>query len=85
MTSYRCYVLDAEDHILQAHDLTCDSDAHAAVIAETLLDQDPYYTAAEVWRSTRRIAKLERRAGKRPLPSIRRMASATDSSTLTSR
>ena len=26
MVGYRCYILDAEDHIVQAHDLDCDSD-----------------------------------------------------------
>ena len=61
MVGYRCYVLDAEDHILQAHDLECETDEHAAAVAETLLNQDPYYRFAEVWKSTRRIAKLERR------------------------
>lgn len=62
MIGYRCYVLDAEDHILQAHDLDCENDAHAATVAETLLSQDPYYRFAEVWKATRRIAKLERHA-----------------------
>lgn len=61
MVGYRCYVLDAEDHILQAHDLECETDEHAATLAETLLNEDPYYRFAEVWKSTRRIAKLERR------------------------
>jgi hypothetical protein len=65
MIGYRCYVLDAEDHILQAHDLDCESDAHAATLAETFLSQDPYYRFAEVWKATRRIAKLEQRAGMR--------------------
>jgi hypothetical protein len=60
MVGYRCYVLDAEDHILQAHDLDCETDEHAAAFAEALLNQDPYYRFAEVWRSTRRVAKLER-------------------------
>jgi hypothetical protein len=65
MIGYRCYVLDAEDHILQAHDLDCESDEHAAALAEALLHQDPYYRFAEVWKSTRRVAKLERRANVR--------------------
>jgi hypothetical protein len=65
MIGYRCYVLDAEDHILQAHDLDCDNDAHATTVAEKLLGQDPYYRFAEVWKATRRIAKLERRIAMR--------------------
>jgi hypothetical protein len=73
MAGYRCYVLDAEDHILQAHDLDCESDAQATTLAESLLDQDPYYRAAELWRSTRRVTKLERRVGKRPLLSGHRV------------
>ncbi len=56
MIAYRCYVLDAEDHILQAHDLDCENDEHAAALAEALLHQDPYYRFAEVWKSTRRVA-----------------------------
>jgi hypothetical protein len=83
MAGYRCYVLDAEDHILQGYDLDCASDEHAATVAESFLDQDPYYHAAEVWRSTRRIAKLERHASKRsPLYSLRN-AAAADSSAFT--
>ena len=65
MIAYRCYVLDAEDHILQAHDLDCENDEHAAMLAEALLHQDPYYRFAEVWKATRRVAKLERRASVR--------------------
>ena len=80
---YRCYVLDAEDHILQAYDLDCASDEHAATVALSFLDRDPYYQAAEVWRSTRRIAKLERCASKRPSAYSLSSATATDSSALT--
>jgi hypothetical protein len=79
MVGYRCYVLDAEDHILQAHDLECETDEHAAALAETLLNQDPYYRFAEVWRSTRRIAKLERHLSVRmriPSPVVRSLGSA---------
>jgi hypothetical protein len=65
MIAYRCYVLDAEDHILQAHDLDCENDEHAAALADVLLHQDPYYRFAEVWKSTRRVAKLERDVGVR--------------------
>jgi len=83
MAGYRCYVLDAEDHILQAHDLDCESDAQASTAAETLLDQDPYFHAAELWRSTRRITKLERRASRWSLPSSRGSAANVGSSALT--
>ena len=38
----------------------CETDEHATVLAETLLNLDPYYRFAEVWKATRRIAKLER-------------------------
>ena len=79
MIGYRCYVLDAEDHILQAHDLDCETDEHAAALAETLLQQDPYYRFAEVWKSTRRIAKLERRLNVRmhmARPIVRSIGSA---------
>lgn len=63
MAGYRCYILDAEDHILQAHDLTCESDAEAESEAKSLLAQDPYHRSAEVWLATRRVARLERQAG----------------------
>ena len=62
MVGYRCYILDAEDHILQAHELDCGTDAEAASAAEGMLAQDPYHRAVEVWRATRRVAKLDRDA-----------------------
>jgi hypothetical protein len=65
MVGYRCYILDADDHIVQAHDLDCDTDAQAASTAEGLLTRDPYCRAVEIWRATRRVAKLERGAMQR--------------------
>jgi hypothetical protein len=65
MVGYRCYILDAEDHIVQAHNLDCDSDTQAQTEAGTLLAQDPYHSYVEIWRATRRVAKLERQAGAR--------------------
>ena len=62
MVGYRCYILDAEDHIVQAHDLDCETDAQATTSAEGLLARDPYHRAVEVWRATRRVTKLEREA-----------------------
>jgi hypothetical protein len=62
---HRCYILDAEDHIVQAHDLDCDTDAQAASAAEGLLSQDPYHRSAEVWKATRRIVKVDRAASLR--------------------
>ena len=60
MVGYRCYILDADDHIVQAHDLDCETDAQAASTAGDLLAHDPYHRAVEVWRATRRVATLER-------------------------
>ena len=65
MVGYRCYILDAEDHIVQAHDLDCETDAQAEAAAEQLLSKDPYHRAAEVWRSTRRVVQLDREASLR--------------------
>lgn len=62
MVGYRCYVLDAEDHIVQAYELDCTDDPHAVSAAEDLLARDPYHRSAEVWRATRRVRKLERGA-----------------------
>ena len=59
MAGYRCYILDAEDHIVQAYDLDCDTDAQAAVTAASLLTNDPYHRSAEVWNAARRVTKLE--------------------------
>ena len=67
MAGYRCYILDAEDHILQAHDVECADDAQAQSAARHLLTQDPYYQAVEVWERSRRIVKLGRPA--RPMSS----------------
>ena len=60
MVAYRCYILDVEDHILQAHDLDCENDAEAEAAAKLLLTRDPYHRGAEVWKATRRVAKLDR-------------------------
>ena len=65
MVGYRCYILDADDHIVQAHDLECTTDAQAASTAEHLLARDPYNGAVEVWAATRRVLKLERDATQR--------------------
>jgi hypothetical protein len=64
MRGYRCYILDAENHILQAHDIDCDSDVQARARAESLLAQDPYYRSAEVWKAARRVIRLERQAAR---------------------
>ncbi len=37
MVGYRCYILDAEDHIVQAHNLDCDSDTQAQTEAGNFL------------------------------------------------
>jgi hypothetical protein len=60
MVGYRCYILDAGDHILQAHDLDCETDAQAAWAAQSLLSQDPYHRGVEVWMAARRVLKLDR-------------------------
>ena len=62
MVGYRCYVLDADDHILQAHELDCTDDAQAESAAEGILAQDPYHRSVEVWKAARRLMKLERDA-----------------------
>ena len=63
MVGYRCYVLDAAEHIVQAHDLDCDGDMQAQVEAENFLIGDPYHTYVEVWQATRKVGRLKRRAG----------------------
>lgn len=60
MVGYRCYILDAEDHILQAHDVECADDTQARSAARHLLTQDPYHQAVEVWERARRIIKVNR-------------------------
>src|SRR5262245_59792456 len=73
MPEYRCYILDVENHIVQAHDIACETDAQAELTAAAMLAQDPYRHAAEVWRATRRVAKLQRGATPdlRPAPRAR--------------
>jgi hypothetical protein len=66
MADYRCYILDADDHIVQAHDLECETDAQAGSTAEGLLARDPYHGSVEVWNATRRVMKLERAAQRLP-------------------
>jgi hypothetical protein len=65
MTGYRCYILDGDDHIVQAHDVNCDTDAQAEATAAHLLARDPYHLSAEIWCATRRVTKLERNAASR--------------------
>jgi hypothetical protein len=65
MAGYRCYILDADDHIVQAHDLECETDAQAGSTAEGLLALDPYHSSVEVWNATRRVMKLESAATQR--------------------
>jgi hypothetical protein len=48
MVGYRCYILDSDDHIVQAHDLDCETDAQAASTAQGLLGQDPYHCSVEL-------------------------------------
>jgi hypothetical protein len=57
---YRCYILDGDNHIVQAHDLDCLTDQEARATAASLLADDPYYPFAEVWHATRRVLKVER-------------------------
>lgn len=72
MVGYRCYLLDAEDHILQAHDIECDDDTQAQSAARQFLTRDPYHRAVEVWQRTRRIITLDRQGTPRPPPSLNR-------------
>ena len=65
MVGYRCYIVDAEDHIVQAHDLDCETDGEAETTAEGLLARDPYHRSAELWEATRRVTKLRRDAAQR--------------------
>jgi hypothetical protein len=60
MAEYRCYILDADDHILQAYELDCPDDLRAESAAEDILERDPYYQSVELWASARRIRKFER-------------------------
>jgi hypothetical protein len=62
MVDYRCYVLNAENHILQAHELVCEGDAQAESAAVNFLAQDPYNRTVEVWKATRHLMTLEREA-----------------------
>ena len=73
MVGYRCYVLDAADHIVQAHDLDCETDAEAEAAAAILLARDPYHRSVEVWHAARRVVTLQRDATRHPRPA-RRMA-----------
>jgi len=63
MAEYRCYILDADDHILQAYELECPDDLRAETAAGDILDRDPYHQSVELWASARRIGKFERATG----------------------
>jgi hypothetical protein len=54
--------LDAEDHIVEAHEIDCADDSRAEGAAEDCLGQDPYHRSVEIWKATRRLMKVERDA-----------------------
>jgi hypothetical protein len=68
MHGYRCYILDAEDHIVQAYNIQCGTDAEALSTAGGLLARDPYHHSVEVWEAARRVMKLDREAARHLLP-----------------
>jgi hypothetical protein len=54
--SYRCYFIDADDHIRSYEQVECETDAQAALRAEILLAASQL-TTAELWCGTRLVGR----------------------------
>jgi hypothetical protein len=55
MRTYRAYLLDADNHILNGRYLEASDDEAAIRQAEQLCDQDPTCSAVEIWERDRRL------------------------------
>jgi hypothetical protein len=62
IVDYRCDILDAEDHIVQTHEIDCADDSQAEAAAADCLGPDPYHRSVEIWKATRRLMKVKRDA-----------------------
>ena len=65
MSSYRCYFLDAANHVAADRFVECGTDGLAKARADELL-ADSSYPAMELWDGTRFVYQATRH-GRRPL------------------
>ena len=66
MPSYRCYYLNADDHVAATDFIACDTDAQVGARADRLLAACGY-PSIEVWDRDRRVYRARKTAAL-PLP-----------------
>ena len=66
MSSYRCYFLDAANHVAEDRFVECTTDDLAQARADALL-ADTAYPAMEVWDGGRFVCQVTRQGGRPPL------------------
>ena len=66
MSSYRCYFLDATNHVAADRFVECGTDRVAQARADELL-ADTAYPAIEIWDGARFVYQAMRRGGRPPL------------------
>jgi hypothetical protein len=62
MIHFRCYFLNADEHIKAAQDFECESEANAIDRARRVFAEADKYSAFELWREGTRV-HFEKRAG----------------------
>jgi hypothetical protein len=55
MHTYRCYLLDATDHIASVKLIECPDDDAAKLIAHNILAAEPEFSAVELWDLARQV------------------------------
>ena len=58
MLTYRCFVLDGENHITERLEIKCEDDEEAIAKAGAVLKRRPDMIAIEVWDGSRLVQKL---------------------------
>jgi hypothetical protein len=58
MVTYRCFILDRENHISERLPIECDNDDDALIKAAAVLNHRPDMAAIEVWEGSRLVQKL---------------------------
>jgi hypothetical protein len=55
MHAYRCYLLDASDHVALVELIRCPDDDAAKLRARDILAGQPQFSAVEVWQRARQV------------------------------
>jgi hypothetical protein len=58
MHAYRCYLLDASNHIASVELIRCPDDDAAKLRAHDILAEQPQVSAVEVWQRARQVNRV---------------------------